>query len=197
MARSTLADLIATLRGMTDAGIADWTSGTAIYFDANQMQIVLDRHRVDVYRQPLTSVPDLNGSALASYRTYRTKLANLEVTDGGSAIFIVEDSVGNDQGTALWSADYAQGIVTFGADQKGTAYYLTARSFDLNGAAADVWRMKAANAAKLYNFSTDNHNLSRSQIMDHCLKMCSYYEARSPAEVVEVYRSDLNASQRR
>lgn len=194
MARSTLSDLSATLRGMTDAGTADWSIGTAVYWDDDQLQTVLDRHRTDFYRQPLTAIPDHTGASTLSYKTYRTRLGNIETTSGGTSIFIVEDSIGNDQGTALWSADYARGIVTFGADQKGTAYYITGRSFDLNGAAADIWRVKAANAAKLYNFSTDSHNLSRSQIMEHCLKMCSYYENMSPAEVVEVFRSDLNAS---
>lgn len=194
MARSTLSDLTATLRGMTDAGTADWSMGTAVYWDGDQLQAVLDRHRIDVYRAPLAPIHDYDGSGVLSYKTYRTRWENLEATSGGSAIFVIEDSVGNDQGTALWSADYARGIVTFGADQKGTAYYMTGRSFDLNGAAADIWRMKAANAAKLYNFSTDGHNLSRSQIMEHCLKMCSYYEGMSPVEVVEVFRSDLNAS---
>jgi hypothetical protein len=186
--------MIVTLRGMTDAGTADWTNGTAIYWDDDQMQAVLDRRRMDVYRQPLTAIPDHVGASELSYKTYRTKWGNIEATDGGTAIFVVEDSIGNDQGTALWSADYARGVVTFGADQEGTAYYITGRSFDLNGAAADIWRMKAANAAKLYNFSTDSHSLSRSQIMEHCLKMCSYYENMSPVEVVEVFRSDLNAS---
>ena len=194
MARSTLNDLSVTLRGMTDAGTADWSIGTAVYWDDDQLQTVLDRHRTDFYRQPLAAIPDHVGTSELSYKTYRSRWANIEATSGGTAIFVIEDSVGNDQGTALWSADYARGIITFVADQKGTAYYMTGRSFDLNGAAADVWRVKAANAAKLYNFSTDGHSLSRDQIMQHCLKMCSYFEGMSPVEVVEVFRSDLNAS---
>ena len=191
MARTTMAALLLDLRGMTDAGTADFSVGTANFWADDQLQIVLDRHRVDIYRDPLQPIPDHAGSAVLSYTTYRSRWANLEATSGGSQIFIVEDPVGTDKGTATYSVDYRRGIVTFGADQKGTVYYMTGRSYDVFGAAADVWRMKAGNAAKRFSFSTDGHNLQRNQILDHCMKMASYYEGQSRPEVVELRRSDL------
>lgn len=191
MARTTLAALIGDLRGMTDAGTADWTQGTAVFWDDDQIQLALDRHRVDIYREQLVAIPDFDGSALISYKTYRSRWGSMESTDGGSAVFLVEDSVGNNQGTADWSADYRRGVVTFGASQGGTIYYLTGRTFDMAAAAADVWRMKAGNAAKQYAFSTDGHNLQRNQILDHCMKMASFYDGRSRPEIVQVNRSDL------
>jgi len=183
--------MLLDLRAMTDAGTADYSIGTADFWADDQLQTVLDRHRIDIYRDPLEPIPDHTGAATLAYKTYRSRWANLESTSGGSQIFIVEDSIGTDKGTADYSVDYRRGIVTFGTDQRGTVYYLTGRSFDLNGAAADVWRMKGANAAKKFAFSTDGHNLQRNQILDHCMRVANYYESMSRVEVVSIKRSDL------
>lgn len=190
MARSGLSDLLLQLRGMTDAGTADYTIGTASYWDSDQLQVVLDRNRRDVQRELLTPVQKHVGGGTVQYLEYRSQFGNFEQTTGGTAIFVVETSTGSDASTANYSVDYARGIVTFTSDQAGTSYYLTGRAYDLNGAAADVWRMKAANSAKLFNFSTDNHSLSRAQLMEHCLQMADYYAGQQEAGVVTMYRSD-------
>lgn len=188
--RSTLGDLVTTLRGLTDAGYLDWQLGTATFWDDMQLQIALDRHRVDIYREQLTARPGYAGSGTIQYKEYRSGYNNLEQSDGSTTLFL-EDGAGTDFGTALWSADYARGIVTFAADTGGSVVYLTGRSYDLNAAAADVWRIKAANAAKLYDMSTDNHSLSRSQIKAHCIEMAEYYESQGGFRVVTMVRSDL------
>jgi hypothetical protein len=192
MARSGLSDLFLQVRAMTDAGTADYTQtgGTAVYWDDNQLQIVLDRHRTDITFEPLQMVPKRVGGGTVQYLEYRSEYANFEQTTGGTAIFIVEDSTGTDSGTANWSADYARGVVTFGSDQAGTAYYLTGRSYDLNAAAADIWRTKAAQASKRFDFSSDNHSVSRSQLMKNALEMASYYEGKASVAVTTLYRSD-------
>lgn len=189
MARSTLASLIDQLRGMTDAAHAEYNIGTAVYWDADQLQTVLDRHRQDLRRVPLHSEPTYNGGTAAFY-DYFAPVGSFEQTDGGTAVFVVEDATGADQGTATYSADYMRGLVTFAANTLGTAYYLTARTYDLPAAAADVWRMKAANVAKYYDFSTDNHSLSRSQLQKQFLTMAEYYAGQSAPQVVTMYRSD-------
>ena len=50
---------------------------------------------------------------------------------------LVEDSDGDIIGTANWTADYARGLISFTADQAGTTYFVTGRTYDLNAAAAD------------------------------------------------------------
>lgn len=189
-ARSTLGDLVTTLRGLTDAGYLDWQLGTATFWDDMQLQIALDRHRVDIYREQLTSRQTYSGGSV-QYIRYHSAYGNLEQTSGGTAIFELQDGPGNTYPSNGWSADYASGIVTFVADTGGSVVYLTGRSYDLNAAAADVWRIKAANAAKLYDMSTDNHSLSRSQIKAHCLEMAEYYESQGGFRVVTMVRSDL------
>lgn len=191
MSRSTLSAVIEDLRGMTDAGPADYNVGTAVYWDDNQLTAVLDRHRKDFWREQLQSVTDWVGGGSVQYREYRSQHINLEQTDGGTATFFVEDTTGANVGMASWSADYRTGVITFTADTHGTVYYLTGRSYDLNAAAADVWRMKAANVAKYYDFSTDNHSLSRSQMHRQFLQQAQYYSSLAPAKTISVTRGDL------
>jgi hypothetical protein len=191
-ARSGLSDLIETLRSMTDAGTGDYTLGTATFWDSDHLQAVLDRHRIDVYFDRLAPIPYRPGGGSVQYFEYQSRWDNFEKTTGGTAIFIVENGVGTDQGTADYSVDYMRGRVTFAADQYGTAYYVTGRSYDLNAAAADVWRQKASQAAKLYDVRTDNHGLSRSQIMMHCTQMAAYYANQGRANVIELRRGDMS-----
>lgn len=190
MARTTMTALIEQLRGFTDTSATDYTINGVQYWSADHLQTTLERHRTDVIREPLTATPAYGAGGTLSWREYRSGHRWFEQTDGGTAVFVVENGVGADSGTADWSADYNRGLVTFTADQGGTAYYLTARSYDLHGAAADVWRQKAAQASKKYDFSTDNHNLSRSQQFKHCIQMANYYESLRGAQVVELTRSD-------
>lgn len=193
-ARTGLADLINQLRGMTNAGTADYALGTANYWDGDHAQEVLDRHRIDVYRELLTPFKEVASGGTAIWKEYHSAFRNFEITSGGSAVFVVEDSTGADSGTANWTADYQRGIVTFGANQAGTAYYLTGRSYDLFGAAADIWRMKASHFAEQFDFSTDNHSVSRSQRVKHCLEMAEMYQGQSTGSgdnVVTMFRSDV------
>lgn len=194
-ARTTLTDLIDTLRGLTDAGTLDWSQGTAQFWDGDHMQAVLDRHRVDVEREPLRPVPALTGGGTIEYRNYYSQFKNWEQTDGGTAVLIVEDSIGNDIGTASYSVDYPRGVVVFAADTAGTPYYLTGRTYDLDAAAAEIWRSKASHyATTAIDFSTDNMRINRSQIVDHCFKMAALYEGRSGESVSVGYftRSDID-----
>lgn len=176
---------------MTDAGTADYAIGTATYWDADQLQKVLDRHRVDLRHVPLQALERWTGGGSVGWFEYQAPAGNLEATDGGTAVFVIQDSTGGTAGTAAWMADYRLGLVTFAADQGGTAYYLTARTYNLNAAAADVWRAKAANVAALFDFSTDNHSVSRSQMSRQFLDMARYYDSQQGAQTVSVIRGDL------
>jgi hypothetical protein len=189
MARDTLNSLRYQLRAMTDAGVNDWRLGTATFWDDDQLDTVLDQHRFDVYQAPLIPRPKTLSGGTLSYLDYYAEHGNLEATDGGTAIFVVEDTLGADV-TSGYTADYQRGVVSFASDQAGTVYRLTARSYDLNAAAADVWRRKAARAAQAYDVSTDNHSLSRSQIMKHALQMADYYAGLAEPSVSVLYRSD-------
>jgi hypothetical protein len=189
-ARTTCADLIAELRGMTDAGTGDYSIGTVAYWSDIHLQTVLDHHRDNIYSEQLRSVPaNLNGTIY--WKDYYSSHGNLETTDGGTAVFYLQDAAGTILGTALYTPDYARGEISFASDTAGSAVFMTARAFDLNGAAAEVWQKKMSNAARMYDFSTDNHSFKRSQFMDHCKEMIGYYEALADPTSIQIYRGDM------
>ena len=157
-ARSTMAALITRVRGL----VGDPAGDTAVFTDA-QVQDVLDRHRIDVVHEPLAPDEDWTGSGVTQWKVYRSRWRHFEATDGGSAIFVVEDGIGDNRGTATWTADYQRGMVTFAADQGGTALYLSGRSYDPHGAAAELLEGWAAKVAVDYDFQADGQRFDRSQ----------------------------------
>ncbi len=199
MARSGMAALITELRGMVEAGTADYsivgTAGTVYYWSDDNLQDVLDIHRKDIIFEQLSNYPVQVAGGSLSYQDYRSNYGYYEGTTGGTAIFYVQDSTGASIGTSTYVPDFRRGRVQFNSDQRGTAYYLTGRSYDLKASAADVWRRKAAHyVPSSFDFSTDNHSVSRSQVYSHCLEMASYFEGASMQAIssVPLFRSDVN-----
>lgn len=194
MARVGMTALIEELRSLTEAGTAEYTLGTTVYWSDNALQDVMDVHRLDLRFMQLQAYPDhVSGGSLV-YKDYLSQYGYLEATTGGTAILYLQDSTGATLGTALWNADYRRGMFTFVNTTAGTAVYLTGRSYDLNAAAADVWRRKAAHyAPSSFDFSTDNHSISRAQVYDHAMEMVSFFENMSGdgLNVVQRFRSDM------
>jgi hypothetical protein len=194
MARATMNDLISRLRGLTQAGTADYTIAGVTYHSDDHLQEALDANRLDIYREYLSYVREYVGGGTVEYKVYAGKWGNFEKTDGGSAIFFVADSLGDAIGTADYSVDYQRGVITFDADQGGSARYLTGRSYDLYGAAADVWRMKAAHySITAFDFSTDNHSVKRSQLKTQAQEMSGYYASMARAQVSTMIRTDVDS----
>ena len=196
MARTTMANLITLMRGRINAGTTDYTIGTANYWDADQIEGILDQHRLDIWHETVEPIRTYD-SGTVWYVEYPLPWTFLEATDAGTAIFYVEAGDNTQIGTANWSIDYDRGHVTFTADQKGSAYYFTARSYDLDGAAAEIWRHKAARFAESFDFSTDNMRVAHSQKMKHALDMADYYDKKSQRggfTVTTVYRSDVDVN---
>lgn len=188
-ARAGMLDLIELVRGLADVGPADFKIGATAYWSDYQIQQALDKHRIDIYQEELEQWPVLNTSNEYEYYEYRASRGNLE---SGTAVFSVQQLNG---GTApAYSADYINGVITFTADTAGTAYMLSARAYDLNAAAADIWRGKAANAAKYFDFQTDNHRMSKSQLYKQFMEMARYCQSQSDTQsfnVAQMTRSDV------
>lgn len=195
MSRNTLAELRGILRGMTEAGTADWTLGTAVFWDNDQLDTILDRYREDEINELLTPFPIVGVGGTSLYYEYRMSEGNFEQTSGGTAIFWIQDSTYATVGTANYTVDYLRGVVTFANDTAGSTYYYNGRTYDLNGAAADIWRKKASHYHTAFNFSTDNHKVDREAIYKHCVQMAEMYESMGEESVttMRVIRSDTDA----
>jgi len=190
-ARTGLSTLIETLRAWCNAGTADYSVAGTTYWTDEQLQHVLDRYRADYHRYPLTAVEEINESNEVIYRNYYAPKGFYEEAGGGSAVWTVEDSTGKDVGTASYTANYEAGHIYFTSDTGGSAYYLTARTYDMHRAAADVWRQKAAHFAGRFDWRAGEHQVSASQLYKQALAMAQYYDQIAPVRVVRLSRSDL------
>lgn len=183
MARSTLANLITTLRGMADAGTADYTVAGATYWTDDQLEEILDRHETIINYEVMTARAT-RGAGTVSYTEYWTRFRHWE--DGPT----IQDAGGATMGTADYSFDPNRGRLTFVANTGGAARFITGTVYDVNLAAAEVWRKKAAYYAKAYDVSTDNHSLKRSQLAAQCLQMARAYESAGGPGGVFMDRGD-------
>lgn len=185
--RTGMQTLVDTVRGYTNAGTAEWTAGTVTYWDDTELQRALDRHKAEHIHAYLDPVLSYSGGSVI-YLQYRAELGNIE---SGSAVFKVEDVSGTVTG---YTFDSARGVATFTVDQAGKSYWWSGFEYDLNATAADIWRVKASHAAELVDWSTDGHNVKRSQQVKACLDMAAFYQSRSSTEGVttaKITRDDL------
>ena len=191
MARSGMQTLIDTVRGFTNTSPDEWevTSDSSIvtYWDDEEIQRVLDRHKREYIHALLDAQPTYE-SGSSVFKQYLLGTGNVE---SGTAVFKIEDTAGTVSG---YTVDYARGIVTFSTDQSGKSFYWSGFAYDLDAAAADIWRMKASHVAGLVDFSTDGHSVKRSQQAQAYLNMAGYYQNRSASEGVttsKIVRDDL------
>lgn len=195
MARTTMSDLITTLRGLTAAGSAEYTVNGSSYWTDDQLQAVLDRHVVQIRSEQLRPIPAIEAGGSVAYYDYTSSRRFLESTGGGTSRFIVQDETYTVIGTAAYTVDYPRGLVSFGTATAGLSRYLTGFSYDMNAAAADIWNQKAAHYVTAYDFSTDNHSLSRSQLIKNALTMAKEYGSGGAVYSVSVDRSDTDENQ--
>ena len=191
MARTGMQTLIDTVRGYANAAPDEWEVSTDTslveYWSDEEIQRVLDRHKVEHIHELMDAQPTYEGGSIV-YKQYLLNATNVE---SGTAVFKIEDSAGTVSG---YTVDYARGIVTFSTDQNGKAFYWSGFAYDLDAAAADIWRMKASHVAGLVDFSTDGHSVKRSQQAQQYLNMAQYYQQRSASEGIttaKIVRDDL------
>ena len=191
MARTGMQTLIDTVRGYANAAPDEWTISTDTslieYWSDEEIQRVLDRHKREYIHELMDAQPTYE-SGTTVFKQYLLGATNVE---GGTVVFRVEDTAGTVSG---YTVDYTRGIVTFSTDQNGKAFYWSGFAYDLDAAAADIWRMKAAHATELVDFSTDGHSVKRSQQAQAYLNMAGYYQQRSASEGVttaKIVRDDL------
>jgi hypothetical protein len=193
-ARSSMIDVITTLRGLTNAGSADYTVNAASYWTDVQLQAVLDRHVSQITHEELRPISThLSGGSVAYY-DYQSCRRFYETTSGGTARFIVQDQTGATIGTAAYTPDYPAGLISFTANTLGMSRYVTGFSYDMNAAAADVWTQKAAHYSIAYDVNTDNHGLKRSQIIANCMSLAREFASGAQMITLDMDRSDTSGS---
>ena len=182
-ARAGMGDLIRRLRNLAEAGSSDYTLSSQIFWTDNQLQEILDQHKVELIYEPMTVVPGRISGGY-EYKNYYISRKNLEKTTGGTAIFYIQDGSGTTVSSSLYTVDYFTGKVTFTADQGGAvSYFVNAASYDLEGAAGEVWRIKASHYAETVNISTDNQSMALGDLYKHAIERAEYFEGRGEGAV--------------
>ncbi len=190
-ARSGMVDLLSELRSLANVGSDDFKVGGEPQFTDGRLQRILDQSRTEHYREEMLAVEAYQGGT-PIWKDYYTGVQFLEQTTGGTAVFYIEDGAGQNVGTAQYTMDYLTGKAVFSASTGGSVLYWYGRAYDMNRAAAEVWRRKASYYATQYDFSTDNHRINRSALYKQCLSMAQEFEARAmTASTVTLTRSDV------
>lgn len=168
----------------TVAGIAQWSD--------QHLQDELDRTQqtwLGVRLTPLTSL--LDGSPITTSYAVPTTIPGWLENPGTNSGWAVKNVGGSALGTALYSLNLSSRLLDFGSiDQRGAAYYLDCRSYDLHHAAAAIWRQKAAALAQNVDWSSDNHDISAAQEYDHALQLVEHYEQLSAPVASRFIRYD-------
>lgn len=63
--------------------------------------------------------------------------------------------------------------------------------YDVNGAAAMAWELKAGSTSGDYRISTDGQALDRQQVYAHCMEMHKHYRRRARLGNIKVVRTDV------
>jgi hypothetical protein len=183
--------LVQELRGLCNIGTADYSVNGMDYYTDYQLQSVLDRHVKSLDYVQLRSVTEYNSGGTAVYHDFYAPLGNLEASVSGSAYWQVHDQNNVPVGTANYTPDYNRGHIRFTADTAGSAYYLRGRSYDLNRAAAEIWKQQASFVAMKYDIRMDDQAMNRSQMHKHCLAMAAEFQKQAGARTVRMVRGDL------
>ena len=186
--RSGMANMISTLRGMTNVGTASYTVNAVSYWTDLQLQDYLEKWRSDFYDREMQAVTDFATGGAVNITKYYIGSFNIE---SGTAVFWIENSEGTKlTETTDYTVDYALGLVTFNSNTDGKAYYATYRAYDLKRAAADVFRAKAAHYSDMYSFSVHGQSINKASLIKQALEMAQYYEQSAGAQALDLDRSD-------
>lgn len=187
--------LIKRVRALSDTNDDDYTVNGVVYWDDQQLQDTLDSNVSFLVDVPLTWMPQTIGGGTVTYLVAQAQYRDFEEAASGTARWIVRDSTGASVGTANYTPDYRAGRLTFSSDQGGTAYYLTAFTYDVYLAAADVWEQRLANFHDWYDFRADNQTFTRSQAFNHAKEMASRFRAKAGDNIVANSGNDVRTAE--
>lgn len=189
-ARAGMADLIAQVRVLCNAGTADYTVAGSVYFNDVYIEDALDRYQTIHKRLQIAALPTYASGAY-SYTEYPFPAEVgrwVEQNQSGSG-WALKDSTGAN--APSYTVDYDAQMITFAADTENLPYYLDVRSYDVYRTAGDIWEMKAGLVAHRVNWASDNHDIEAAEKWKHFKAMAAYYKGMSRRGLVaKLVRTD-------
>ena len=179
------------LRDVCLAGTSDYTFNGGTYWTDNQLADILNKTAsVSSHINAIPISQETQGTLY--YYQYQIPGAWFEDETSGTPYFHIYDGMGTAIGTADFTLEPKTGMLTFDDDRGGSAVTLNITRYNINQAAADLWRRKAAHISEVsYDISLDGHKLSRSQRVSLYMSMAREYEAQSGFSEIPVVRSDI------
>lgn len=170
-ARSTMTELIQTLKGLTDADPTEKTVGSDTYWSDETLQDVLDQYRV-YFNTTLVPYPEYEDG---NYVFKRYLLGN-EISKWLESV-VIKTLTGYVVDSGDYSIDATTHAVTFSANTQGVSYSAQGYAYDMYKAAAHVWNMKAGFRAELITMKSGVHTLYEDQEYLHCMERAKYFSS--------------------
>jgi hypothetical protein len=186
-----MATIIGELRAMCNAGTADYTVAGSAYFSDDSLQQELDKTQRYYRYVHLNEMPKII-NAVYQWFDYEIppELGQYIEEDQAGSGWCVRDMAGGSVAASGYTVNYQARRITFTANQGGSAYYIDAQVYEINAAAAAIWRKKYSfELATGYDWSSDNHSVKRSQKADNCLKMAEFFESKARPNLTGIAQS--------
>lgn len=164
--------IIAQVRRITGAGTAEYTlvdqSGATItFFTDEQIEEILDSRRMRLSRHQVVYEPELSGgSTIYQHAKIGFAWVEDETAGGSNNDMKITDNQGSVIGTASYTFSAEDGYLAFGANQVGSARYITGWVHNPYKAAVDVLASWLNELVKQPDFQTDNMRVWRSNRAD-------------------------------
>ncbi len=191
--RSSMAAIIAETRLLIND-----TSGAQVFGD-QQIQDHLDDIRDEVRYEMLMQAPtivNLSGSpsGTASF-IYADDFSQWHWWETDAVLqdgkFTVLTPLASDYLVGHWQFDSLTPFTTGTAPGQYPPVFITGKSYDVNLAASNLWRIRAGMLATAYDFTADGQTFHRSQQMAMCLKMADYYACKARLRSIQLRRDDV------
>lgn len=159
------------------------------YLTDEQLERVLDNHSREILDAQMQAIPTYVGGT-ARFADFKADgwlegPPNLAITDGARSPLSLpagleygQQYTGQSVGTAAY-VDLMSGRFRFETEPQRPVY-LTGKSYDLYGAAAEALRIQAAQVAQHFDVATDGVTYNRSQKHEQLLAQAAAYERLSP-----------------
>lgn len=160
-------------------------SGTAIFSD-DRLQQILDSNSQYILQSLLQPIPiRYHGSVI--YTDYFSNHQFIEGTASSTT------NVTNLNGTVVtnYTSDFINGRFTFNENQRGTAYYVSGRTYNFFKAVSEGWKEKAAYYSTQFDFTVEGRSYKKSQVVKSCLDMAKEFDAKASAVFHSLDRGDM------
>ena len=192
--RTTMVALIGKVRLLIND-----PAGASQQFTDNELQDALDDWRQDVRYEQLTPAPTLSNLGGVANDPSQPGIAEYNWTDYYSAYKWWEQGEVLSDGHFITltpaSSDELQGHWTFALAIPGQypPVFITGRVFDVYAAAADLLEMRAATAARSFDFTSDGQSFHRSQMAAGLQRQADIFRRRALPTISKAVRRDLNS----